>query len=206
HLLALGIHEEIPEGIPLDEAIDSIHSQGGIAIAAHPFDLKNEGIKKNALKCDAIESFNAINLDRISNLKAKKFAEKNNLIQVSGSDAHCIEMMGSALIEVKAEKNTDSVLKAIKKGNIFLSNPTYTPIGVIQYYALRKLQLSFPFVQKYILENYAHPKKFLSLRMLNLVQKSPGRIDYFFKFLTYFSYSSTLFYAFGRELVLPIKR
>ena len=37
HILAIGIHEEIPNDIILKEVVKRIHEQGGIAIASHPY-------------------------------------------------------------------------------------------------------------------------------------------------------------------------
>ena len=39
HLLAYGLQEEIQSNLSLEESIDLIHQQGGIAVAPHPFDL-----------------------------------------------------------------------------------------------------------------------------------------------------------------------
>jgi hypothetical protein len=38
HLLAVGVEETISWRLPAKEAIEGIHSQGGVAIAAHPFE------------------------------------------------------------------------------------------------------------------------------------------------------------------------
>lgn len=37
HLLAIGIEDNIPPGLPLHKTLTLIHEQGGLAIAAHPF-------------------------------------------------------------------------------------------------------------------------------------------------------------------------
>ena len=36
HLIALGLGETVPGGLPVEEAIARVHAQGGLAIAAHP--------------------------------------------------------------------------------------------------------------------------------------------------------------------------
>lgn len=38
HLLAIGIRQPIPRGLPPQQAIDAVHSGGGLALLAHPFD------------------------------------------------------------------------------------------------------------------------------------------------------------------------
>ena len=66
HLLAIGISEEVKPGLSLNETLDIIHNQGGIGIAAHPFDIAKFGMRELAVKCDAVEVFNALNMERIS--------------------------------------------------------------------------------------------------------------------------------------------
>ena len=48
HLLGLGLSEFIAPGKSVAETIDLIHGQGGLAIAPHPFDVKGEGIGREA--------------------------------------------------------------------------------------------------------------------------------------------------------------
>ena len=42
HVVAVNIQDAIPAGLSLRETIDRIHSQGGLAIASHPFDIMRE--------------------------------------------------------------------------------------------------------------------------------------------------------------------
>ncbi|OYT43120.1 MAG: metal-dependent phosphoesterase, partial [Candidatus Aenigmarchaeota archaeon ex4484_56] len=78
HILAIGISEEIKPKQHVLETIDKIHQQGGIAIAPHPFDIGKQGVGTFSRYADAIEVFNSMCLDRFSNLRAKRFAEKFN--------------------------------------------------------------------------------------------------------------------------------
>src|SRR3989338_2406246 len=94
HVLAHNITETIRPGMPLEETVDKIHQQGGIAVASHPFDIKNDGTGKKSLACDALEAFNAINFDRLSNKRCLKFAKINRKPVTAGSDAHAPYMIG----------------------------------------------------------------------------------------------------------------
>jgi predicted metal-dependent phosphoesterase TrpH len=117
HVIALGISEHIPNNLPLDDTLDAIWAQGGIAVAPHPFDIFNNGIKHAISKVDAVETFNALALDRFSNLFCTWKAAKLGLPTVSGSDAHTLEMIGLAKNLISAN-DMDSVLREIKKGNV----------------------------------------------------------------------------------------
>jgi len=199
HVLALGISEFIRPKMTVEETIDIIHDQDGIAIAPHPFDLYKEGIKEKAALCDAIEGFNSLNLDRISNRKSYRFGKMRNMIMVAGSDAHCIEMMNHGVISVKAH-DMDSVLKEIKRGKVIIEKADYHSAKVIKDWSARRLKLSYDQVLAYINENYSWPKRVVSRNLLALVNMYPGRIDYFFRALTYASLGATMMYSATREV------
>ena len=194
HVLALGIKERVEPGLTIEKTINAIRAQGGIAVASHPFDLAKKGIREKALKCDASEVFNAINIDRFSNRRARKFAEQHNIPMVAGSDAHCIEMLGYGVTEIDCENHVDSILKAIKEGR---SKPVgdYVPIHIIQDWSQERFNNSYHDVMEYIEENYTNPKKWVSTSLLKLTKRSPGRIDKCFKGLAYFGYASAIAYS-----------
>lgn len=193
HLLAIDIQEFIRPGMVVEETIDEIHSQGGIAIASHPFDIKNEGIGQLAAKADAIEVFNAINMERITNNRAKKFATLHKKPQVAGGDAHCAEMLGYGVNEIDAS-GTDDILKAIRKGKVDIRGK-YIPARILMYWSVTRLKLSYPHTLAYINKNYSLPKRIISRHMLGLVKRSPGNIDYLLKGLTYFGLGSAVIYS-----------
>jgi predicted metal-dependent phosphoesterase TrpH len=203
HLLALGINEFIRPRMTVEETIDAIHSQGGLAIAPHPFDLYKEGIKEKALLCDAIEGFNSLNLDRISNTKSYRFGVINKMIMVAGSDAHMVDMMNRGVVRVSAD-GMDSTLRAIRKGRVSIARADYQPAKVIKDWSARRLKLSYDQVLAYINQNYSWPKRVVSRNLLGLVNMYPGRIDYFFRALTYASLGATMLYSASREAATKI--
>lgn len=194
HIIGLGLNEFIPKGHSIGKTIDLIREQGAIALAPHPFDLANKGIRERALECDTIEVFNAINLDRFSNRNAKKFAEKHSFPRIAGSDAHCKEMIGYGLTEINAEGGVSEILKAIKKGKT-IPLGSYVPISVIQYWALNRFHCSYHQVLDYIYQNYSNPKRWMAKKLLSLTKRSPGKIDYLFKGLAYFSFGTAMCYS-----------
>lgn len=197
HTLALGIQETIRPGLSVQETVDLIHAQGGIAIAVHPFDIKHDGLREKAKICDAIEVFNGINIDRISNIRSRKFAEKHDMIKVAGSDAHTAAMVGSGLIVTDAI-DVDGVLKSIRKGRISIEC-NYPSVGVIKDYSVIKLKMSYGHVWNYMEEHYSRPKRFVGKKLLGLVNKSPGTIDKLFSVFAYTAFVSTITYSFWRN-------
>lgn len=197
HTLALGVQETIRPGLGVQETIDLIHAQDGIAIAVHPFDIKHDGLREHAELCDAIEVFNGINIDRISNIRSRKFAEKRRMARVAGSDAHTAAMIGSGIIKTDAV-DVDGIIKSIKKGRISIEC-NYPSVGVIKDYSVTKLKMSYSHVWNYMDEHYSRPKQFVGKKLLGLVNKSPGGIDSFFQALAYTAFGCTVAYSFWRN-------
>lgn len=193
HLIGLGINELIKPGKTVEETINRIHEQGGISIAPHPFDVKGEGIGKKAIKCDAIEIFNSLNLERASNRKNLKFIKKVKKPYVVGSDAHNKEMIGYSLNKVKG-KTIEKVLDSIKKGKTKVVMD-YIPIEVIRSWAIKRFQLSYNYTSNYIKKNYSRPKSTVSNFLLSTV-KRPEAHKNFFKFLSCFGFYGSVLYGF----------
>jgi hypothetical protein len=193
HVLALGISEAIPPDLSAEETIGIIKSQGGVSIAPHPFDVKMDGIRGKAMLCDAVETFNPFNFDRISNFRARRFVSKHGLTATAGSDAHSKEMVGLGTIRADAQ-TADEALKAIKKGS-FVPISHYPPLSCIKDFAIRKLQKSYAHTQYYIDSHYGFPKSLMAAGMLRLVRLAPGHIDRAFDVLAYTSFGVVVGYS-----------
>ena len=200
HLIALGITEKIKPGMSVHETIDAIHGQGGIATAPHAFDINNDGLRGLAKHCDAMESFNSINVDRVSNFKSLSFATENKIPMIAGSDAHSLEMMGRGLTRIEKAYDMDGALKAIKNGRVSVATKKYIPIKIIMDWSLHRLKLSYDFVWDYIEQNYGQPKKLVSKRMRSLVNRYPGRTDFLFSGMAYISLASVIAYSTAKEI------
>ena len=80
HIVALGINEDVKQGLSPEETVETIRELGGIAVAAHPFVSYREGLCDNVkeLDIDAIETLNSRYVFGYSNWRAKNLAEKRN--------------------------------------------------------------------------------------------------------------------------------
>ncbi|WP_255196294.1 PHP domain-containing protein [Halorarius litoreus] len=122
HVLALGIEELVPPGLPFDETLDRIRAQGGIAVIPHPFQKSRHGVaahitSKQLAGADAIEVYNSRLLTGRSNRRAERFAAAHNCPMTAGSDAHIAEMVGQAVTEIDAEEpSVDAILDAVRDG------------------------------------------------------------------------------------------
>ncbi|MBN2517595.1 MAG: PHP domain-containing protein [Candidatus Altiarchaeota archaeon] len=114
HIVALGVKEIVERDLPAKETIELIHSAGGIAIAAHPYDKFRHGVKDLCWKLD----FNAIEINGhclVGNSQARRIAREKGKPLVGGSDAHAISGIGSITTKVDA-KDVDDLLGKISKG------------------------------------------------------------------------------------------
>ncbi|QSG15601.1 Metal-dependent phosphoesterase (PHP family) [Halapricum desulfuricans] len=122
HVLALGISEAIPSGLPFVETLDRIHDHGGIAVVPHPFQESRSGVMANIsrvelARADAIEVYNSRLLTGYANKQAREFATEHGIPMTAGSDAHIAEMVGRAITNVDAdERSVEAILSAIAEG------------------------------------------------------------------------------------------
>ncbi|MFC5135947.1 MULTISPECIES: PHP domain-containing protein [Haloferacaceae] len=122
HVLAFGIDELVPSGLPFDETLDRIREAGGIAVVPHPFQKTRHGVAAHVsddqlARADAIEVYNSRLFTGRANRQAETFAVRRNLPMTAGSDAHISEMVGQAVTEVGAdERSADAILEAVADG------------------------------------------------------------------------------------------
>jgi hypothetical protein len=101
-LLAAFVREEIPRGLPPQEAIARLREQGAFISVSHPFDqLRNGHWQPEHLTAilplvDAIETFNARCMSADFNRRAQEFAVKMGIPGTAGSDAHAAFELGRA--------------------------------------------------------------------------------------------------------------
>lgn len=116
HILGLGIREKIPSNLSAEITVEKIRERGGVSVSAHPFSLGLRSFSALRADFDAIEVFNSRRY--IGNKFAKKYAYKNSLPAIGGSDAHYCDEIGLAGIEVNSEPKVELILKKIKEGKV----------------------------------------------------------------------------------------
>jgi len=130
-IMGMFLKEHIPSGISIDEAISRIRAQGALVCLPHPFDmfrgirLNNEKLEELVEQIDVIEVFNARSPFSRSSTKARAFARKYDIPGTAGSDAHSLNEIGNAYVEIPEFNGKDDFLQALRKGKIsgHRSNP-----------------------------------------------------------------------------------
>jgi predicted metal-dependent phosphoesterase TrpH len=115
HLIVLGITQDIPRDMSVEDTIKEARRQGGIVVVPHPYNRPRHGmpIPKEA---DAAEVYNSRYILGMHNRMATRHARKRRLPEVAGSDAHQASLVGNAITLISANKNLEDVLEAIRQG------------------------------------------------------------------------------------------
>jgi len=173
HVLAYGIHKEIPAGLTFEEVVDQIKDQGAISSAPHPFSLL-DALRDKAKGCDMIEVFNSNNVDILSNAKATQFALENNMTQVAGSDSHVLSTLGRCVNVIDSENSLDDILSAMKHNKIKIQQTGYVHQNETLEHLKYKINNSKEYIAEYISEHYPNSKWLFSvlLKMYDLNQNS----------------------------------
>lgn len=126
HLLALFIEKRIPPRLSMEESIDLIHAQGGLAVVAHPLNqLFRHSCPRSVLDrikasqnvwLDGIETWNASFCGIYANRVAMQSnRESYGWPELGNSDAHTLSAIGSGCTWF-AGGNALDVRAAIEKG------------------------------------------------------------------------------------------
>ena len=115
-VIGLWLNEFIKPEMSAEETIDEIRSQGGIAIAPHPFSFYVRCLrhKINELDLDGIETINGGHVDGWTNNMAMGCFRDNpgRWAEIGASDAHSVYTMGYTWTEFPGE-GEDDLRKAI---------------------------------------------------------------------------------------------
>jgi predicted metal-dependent phosphoesterase TrpH len=137
-IIGLYLKSEIPAGLGVIKTLELLRRQGAIIIIPHPFDRMRQ---RSALKYDIkklkkynpiIEVFNSRTIFMDDNIAAERFARRQGLRMIVGSDAHTLPEIGRSFIEteyfdIKSKKafleifnNASMLFFYTKKSSVFV--------------------------------------------------------------------------------------
>ena len=146
HIIALWVEEPLPSLRPVEEVLEAVHRQGGLAVAAHPLSwlTRSLGQKtldrlvasgRNGVYLDAMETANQAPGSRLGLRKAAALnRERYHLAEVGGSDAHFLKAIGSAYTAFPGRSADDlrrSILERTCRG-VNGRHPSLLEIGPLQ--------------------------------------------------------------------------
>lgn len=143
HILGLWTPELIRPGLPAQETVDLIHSQGGLAIAAHPFAprwwhkhglCRGEKEVYDRVDYDGVEVANSTPLLFLANHFARAYHVMNRtrLAATGGSDAHMLSVIGSSRTRFPGS-TADELRRAIVERATRGWGPAFQPTRAYRY-------------------------------------------------------------------------
>jgi hypothetical protein len=120
HLLAIGIDHTIDWKLPAAAAIDEVHRQGGVAIAAHPLFKYWAAFDSNAMsKLDGSEVLHPLGYARPpAYLQFQQFYARKPMTAIGDSDFHGLGPMGICRTYVFARDDSPSaIVDALRAGH-----------------------------------------------------------------------------------------
>jgi predicted metal-dependent phosphoesterase TrpH len=130
-IMGLFLSEAVPRGLPPQETISRIRSQGGLVGIPHPFGRSlpwnaNPLTSTEVLsQVDIIETFNSRTPFSNSNARAWKLAKEQGKAASAGSDAHTLGEIGRAYVEMPEFNGPDDFLNSLAQGKIFGQKSSY---------------------------------------------------------------------------------
>ena len=130
-VMGMFLNKEIPNELPVEEAVAQIRAQGGLVCIPHPFDrvrlsaFKNRVFETIMPQVDIIEVFNSRSLSPSNSAKAWRLAHNYGKLASAGSDAHTASEIGRAYVEMPEFDGKDGFLASLARGRILgrSSNP-----------------------------------------------------------------------------------
>jgi predicted metal-dependent phosphoesterase TrpH len=116
HLLAIGIHQRIDPQLPLDVWVRDIHRQGGLAIAAHPYDKRWKYTQDELLHSD-LDAMECARGTAEENRQQLVLSDQYHIPCVYNSDAHYQQDVGWRYNECSVPINSLANLKAALQSN-----------------------------------------------------------------------------------------
>jgi len=124
-IMGMFLHEDIPDKIPVDEAVKRIRDQGGLICIPHPYDLvrpsafrKTKILEKLADNVDIIEVYNSRSLFPGTESRALSLARRHGTLISAGSDAHSPSELGYAIVEMQDFDSPQEFLTSLKDATI----------------------------------------------------------------------------------------
>jgi predicted metal-dependent phosphoesterase TrpH len=126
-IMGMFLKENIPAGLSVAETISRIRAQGGLVAIPHPFDRFRQSALDSKItrrlaeqgEIDVIEVFNSRTPLYRSSARAESFARKYGIPGSAGSDAHTLQAIGNAYVEMPEFNGREDFLSALAAGTVF---------------------------------------------------------------------------------------
>jgi len=117
-VIGLFITSRLPPYLAPEEAMDMIHSMGGLTYIPHPLDrhranFRADRVVELASRIDIIETYNPW-CDMEANQAAARMAEELDKVAATGSDAHSAHELGHSWMEIDEYDDPQDFLEKLR--------------------------------------------------------------------------------------------
>ena len=131
HVLGLFLVSAVPPGFDMEETIEAIHAQGGLAVPAHPYlrlgGARGVGAQGAGLGWDAIETENGSPGAWWANRVARREQPSWARAQTGGSDSHILDAVGIAVTNFPG-RTAQELRAAIESGTVVAARRNRSPL------------------------------------------------------------------------------
>jgi predicted metal-dependent phosphoesterase TrpH len=123
-VVGLYVEDEIPQGLPVEDAVLRIRLQGGLIYLPHPFDRVRRGAISARERsrvvglADIVEVVNGRALCSRAGLRSGYLASRSGRLAGAGSDAHRVSEVGTACVLVEELPTRETLLDLLATGRI----------------------------------------------------------------------------------------
>ncbi len=124
-IMGMFLQKDIPDRIPLDEAVKRIRDQDGLICIPHPYDMVRPSAFRNskvleelADDVDIIEVYNSRSIFPGTEKRALSLARRHGKLISAGSDAHSPSELGYAIVEMNEFNGPQEFLSSLKNATI----------------------------------------------------------------------------------------
>ena len=124
HIIGLFLKRVVRPGLSVPDTINEIKSQGGIAVAPHPFsrlarrESLHEALVEHVELFDCIEVRNSNNFLKKDCQLALDFAQQHGKAQLAGSDSHIPAGIGDAVVTMPSFSSAEDFMVSVKEATL----------------------------------------------------------------------------------------
>jgi hypothetical protein len=118
-IIGLFLSERVPDGLPLEEAVERVRDQGGAVYAPHPWAYlvaPARHARRSIASADIVEIFNSRAFWGRWNRQAEASARRHDRAAAASTDAHFPHELGRAWTEVPAFEGPSGLGEALRAG------------------------------------------------------------------------------------------
>jgi len=149
-ICGLFLKEHVPKGLPPEETMRLIRSQGGLVYVPHPFDLfKLKRLKAHELEeiaelVDIIEVFNGKPRFPGANMLARNFLREHSFKVAAGSDAHEPTRIGAVRVVLGGFETPEELMRSLSGARV--EGRMYSPVwsAILRFYYRKKYSIANP--------------------------------------------------------------